>query len=189
MNASMTCRWSRVVAATVVAATLLLASHAASAATAKELNRAADAALKHLYATTPAAKTLGAKAKAILIFPRIVKAGFMVGGQIGDGVLRKSGKTVGYYRSLAGSYGFQAGVQWFGYVLFLMTDSASSYIDATNGWELGTGPSLVIVDTGMAKSLTTTTLRDDVYAFIFAQRGLMGGIGIQGSKISRIAPP
>ena len=185
MNPRMRC----MVAATAIAAMLLLGSHAASAASAKELNRAADAALNHLYASTPAAKTLGAKAKAILIFPRIVKGGFMVGGQMGNGVLRKKGKTVGYYRSLAGSYGFQAGLQWFGYVLFLMTDSASSYIDASNGWELGTGPSLVIVDTGMAKSLSTTTLRDDVYAFIFAQRGLMGGIGIQGSKITRIPPP
>jgi lipid-binding SYLF domain-containing protein len=189
MNGEMRSRWTRAVAAVAAATALLLSSHAASAATAKELNHSADAALKRLYATTPAAKVLGAKAKAILIFPRIVKAGFMVGGQIGQGVLRKGGKTVGYYRSLAGSYGFQAGLQWFGYVLFLMTDSSMKYIDETEGWELGTGPSLVVVDSGMAKSLTTTTLRDDVYAFIFAQRGLMGGIGIQGSKITRIPPP
>src|SRR6266403_613860 len=134
MNVRMRCRCTSVFAATAVAATVLLGSHPASAASAKELNRAADAALQHLYASTPAAKTLGAKAKAILIFPKIVKAGFMVGGQMGDGVLRKKGKTVGYYRSLAGSYGFQAGLQWFGYVLFLMTDSASSYIDKTDGW-------------------------------------------------------
>ena len=89
---------------------------------------------------------------------------------------------------MAASYGFQAGVQAFFYALFLMTDSAVEYLDHSGGWELGTGPSLVVVDVGAAKSLTTTTLKDDVYAFVFGQKGLMAGIGIQGSKITRIHP-
>ena len=112
----------------------------------------------------------------------------MVGAQGGNGVLRKGGKTVGYYNNVAASYGFQAGVQSFSYVLFLMTDSARQYLDKSDGWELGTGPSLVVLDKGKAKSLSTTTLKDDVYAFIFGQKGLMGGIGIQGSKITKIKP-
>jgi len=86
------------------------------------------------------------------------------------------------------NYGLQAGVQGFGYAMFLMTDSAVEYLDKSNGWELGVGPSIVVIDKGMASSLTTTTLKDDVYAIIFDQKGLMAGIGIQGSKITKIHP-
>jgi lipid-binding SYLF domain-containing protein len=159
----------------------------AGAASAAGLNEDADAALKKLYQSAPVAKTIAGKAKAILIFPSIVKAGFVVGAQYGEGVLRKDGKTVGYYNSVAGSYGLQAGVQSFGYVLFLMTDSAVAYLDNSAGWEIGVGPSIVVVDKGKATSMTTTTLKDDVYAFIFSQKGLMAGLGIQGSKITKVA--
>jgi lipid-binding SYLF domain-containing protein len=151
-------------------------------------DRDAAAALRSLYATTPAAKTLGSKAKGILVFPKIVKAGFMVGAQYGDGALIKNGKTAGYYNITAGSYGFQAGVQSFGYAMFFMTDDALGYLDRTGGFEVGTGPSVVLVDEGMAKSMTTTTTRSDVYSFIFGQRGLMAGVGLQGSKITKINP-
>jgi len=160
----------------------------ALAATAKEIDTKATQALTKLYKTTPDAKALAAKAKAVLIFPDIVKAGFMVAGQFGDGALRKGGKTVGYYRSLAGSFGFQAGAQSFGYVLFFMDAESLKYLDQSDGWEVGTGPSLVVLDQGFAKSLSTTTLQKGVYAIIFDQKGLMGGVGIQGSKITRIKP-
>jgi lipid-binding SYLF domain-containing protein len=93
---------------------------------------------------------------------------------------------VGYYNSVAASYGLQAGVQSFGYVLFFMTNSAVDYLNRSGGWEIGVGPSIVVVDEGVARSLTSTTLKSDVYAFIFDQKGLMAGIGLQGSKITRI---
>jgi lipid-binding SYLF domain-containing protein len=160
----------------------------AFAASRAAIDKEVSAALKHLYATNPAAKTLGAKAKAVLVFPSVVKAGFIVGGQADNGALRQGGKTVGYYNVAAASYGLQAGAQQFGYALFFMTDSALAYLDKSNGWEIGTGPSLVVVDEGMAKSLSTTTLQSDVYALIFSQKGLMAGIGIQGSKITKINP-
>lgn len=169
----------------VVACHLSMAQPAC-AADAATLNQQADAALNDLYKNSPAAKMLAEKAKAILVFPSILKAGFVVGGQFGEGVLRKDGKTVGYYNSLAGSYGLQAGVQSYGYAMFLVTDSALEYLDKSSGWEIGVGPSIVIVDKGMGKSMTSTTLKDDVYAFIFDQKGLMAGIGIQGSKITKI---
>ena len=117
-------------------------------------------------------------------FPHILKAGFIFGGQGGDGVLRKGGKNAGYYRSVAASYGFQAGIQKFSYVPFFMMDPTLKYLDKSDGWEIGTSPSVVIVDKGMAQSLSTT-LHDDVNAFIFGQR-LMAGVGIQGSKITRV---
>jgi len=160
----------------------------ALAASAKEIDRDVSRALKTLYAKNATAKSFGAKATAILVFPSIVKGGFMVGGQYGEGALRKGGKTAGYYSSAAASYGFQAGIQKFGYALFFMTPSALSYFEKTSGWEIGSGPSVVIVDEGMAKSLSTTTLKSDVYAFFFSQKGLMAGIGLQGTKITRIQP-
>ena len=151
-----------------------------------ELKRQAAATLQQLYASNEAARVLKKKAKAVLVFPRIVKAGFLIGGQIGDGVLLKNGKSSGIYNSVAGSYGLQAGGQTFAYALFFMSNDALKYLDSSNGWEVGVGPSLVVVDSGMARSFTSTTVTQDVYAFIFDQKGLMGGMGVQGSKITKI---
>ena len=141
----------------------------AVAASAGEINRDVNAALVRLYATVPDSRILEKHAKAVLIFPSIVKAGFLFGAQYGEGALRQRGKTVGYYNSAAASYGLQAGVQSFGYALFLMTDSAVRYLDTSGGWELGSGPSIVILDTGTARALTTTTMQNDVYAVFFDQ--------------------
>jgi lipid-binding SYLF domain-containing protein len=163
-----------------------MAPVSASAASAGEINRDANQALKQLYAKTPSAKVLGDKAKGILVFPGIVKGGLMVGGQYGEGALMKNGKTVGYYSSVAVSYGLQAGVQKYGYALFFMTDEAMAYLNKSDGWEIGTGPSIVIVDEGIAGSLTTTTAKSDIYAFFFNQKGLMAGLGLQGTKVTKI---
>lgn len=161
-------------------------AHVPLAPTTSEIDQGVTAALKELYAHNEAARALGAKAKAVLVFPDIKKGAFIIGAQWGYGALRKGAKTVGYYRTVAASYGFQAGVKKFGYALFFMTDSALAYLDASGGWAIGTGPSVVVVDQGVARSLTTTNLRSDVYAFVFSQKGLMGGIGLEGSKITKI---
>jgi lipid-binding SYLF domain-containing protein len=153
-----------------------------------EINRDVTAALNQLYASNPVAKTISEKAVAVLVFPSITKGGFIVGGQYGVGALRKAGKTVGYYNTVAGSWGFQAGIEKYSYALFFMNKKAMTTLKNRKGWEIGTGPTVVIVDAGFGKSLTSTTLKDDVYAVIFDQKGLMAGIGLQGSKISRIHP-
>lgn len=170
-----------------VAVLALPAVRPAMAADAAGIDADANAALSKLYSDTSAAKLISEKAAAVLVFPNIVKAGFIVGGQYGEGVLIKDGKTAGYYNSVAASYGLQAGIQSFGYALFLMTDSAIEYLDKSSGWEIGVGPSIVVVDQGMARTLTSTTLKSDVYAFIFNQKGLMAGLGLQGSKITKIS--
>lgn len=166
----------------------ILSPAAALAASASQIDRDARAALSDLYKKTPGAKALGDKAVAVLVFPSIVKGGFIIAGQFGDGALRKGGKTVAYYRSLAVSYGYQAGVQAYGYALFFMDDASLQYLDNSGGFELGVGPSLVVLDDGFGKNMSTTTLQKGVYAFIFDQKGLMGGMGIQGTKITRIYP-
>ncbi len=179
-------RLSTLACVVMMAALVSTVPRAARAATAADLTRGSAAELNKLYARQPSAKILGQKAKGILVFPAMVKAGFMFGGQIGEGALRKNGRVVGYYNSVAASYGFQAGVQKFGYALFFMTDAALEQLDATRGFEVGVGPSLVIVDEGIGRSITSNTITSDVYAFIFDQKGLMAGAGIQGSKITRI---
>ena len=160
----------------------------AAAEGAPELESEAIAALERLYETTPAARTLGEDAKGILIFPQIGKAGFIFAAEFGVGALRKDGMTAGYYNIAEVSAGYQAGVQKFSYVLFFMTDSALGYLDKSGGFALGAGPSLTVADKGFASSMTTSTARSDIYAFTFGQAGLMGGLGLKGSKITQYHP-
>jgi lipid-binding SYLF domain-containing protein len=166
---------------------MLITPNPVSGASAAEIDRGVRSALQNLYAGSPSARALGQKAKAILVFPSIVKGGFIVGGQYGEGALLKNGKTAGYYNTIQASYGLQAGLQKYGYVLFLMSDSAIDWVNRSNGWEVGTGPSIVIVDVGKATSMSTTTLHSEIYAFFFSQKGLMAGLGLQGTKITRIS--
>jgi lipid-binding SYLF domain-containing protein len=164
----------------------LVSSTGPRPAWADELDDDSAAALRSLYEGSPAARALGGRAAAVLVFPNIVKAGFLFGAQFGEGTLFRGGHKVANYRSVAGSYGFQAGIQAFGYAMFLVTDSAIQYLNMSGGWELGVGPSIVIVDAGLARNITTSTIQSDIYAFVFDQKGLMAGVGIQGSKIARV---
>jgi len=161
---------------------------AIGAQTAAELSQRSRRALNQLCANNPAAVNLRSSAVAILVFPNIVKAGFVFGAQHGEGALLSHGRATGYYRTTAASYGLQAGVQRFGYAMFFMDDNDLNYLRKSNGWEFGTGPSVVIVDEGMARSFSTTSMRKGVYVFTFDQRGLMAGLGLQGSKITRFRP-
>jgi lipid-binding SYLF domain-containing protein len=158
----------------------------ASAATAEDLDKDSRQALQKLYETEPVAKTLSHSAKAVLVFPNMVKAGLVFGGSYGEGELIEGSKVVDYYNSVTGSWGLQIGAQSYGYVLFLMSDKAVQYVKETKGWEIGVGPTVVVVDEGLAKNLSTSSLKDDAYAFIFSQQGLMAGVSIEGTKISKI---
>jgi lipid-binding SYLF domain-containing protein len=167
---------------------LVIASPSARADSAAEITRDANATLADLLTQNPGARALAAEAKAILVFPDIVKFGLVVGGQGGEGALIRGGRVVSFYRTASVSYGLQAGVQRFGYALFFMNDNALAYLDRSDGWEIGVGPSLVVADEGIARSVTSTTTRSDIYAFIFDQKGLMAGVGLQGTKITRFTP-
>jgi lipid-binding SYLF domain-containing protein len=150
------------------------------------LDARAQAALQRLVTETPKAKELQAQAKGVLVFPDVAKAGLIVGGEGGKGVMfGPDGRVTGYYRVGAMSVGLQAGAQSFSQVMFFMTDSAITALTSGSGLSVGTGPNIVVVDAGMAKSMTTTTMKSDVYAFIFGQEGLMAGIGLQGQHITK----
>ena len=165
-----------------------LTANPALAASATEIDSEVALALEKLYASSPAAVELTKVAKGVLVFPNVVKGGLIVGGQFGEGALLVDGKTAGYYNTFSASYGLQAGAQTFGYAMFLMSDEALEYLGKSSGWEVGVGPTVVVLDEGKAKNLSTTTAKEDIYAFIFSQKGLMAGIGLQGSKITRITP-
>lgn len=160
----------------------------ARAASARALTTDAKRALAALYGVQPKTRELTRRAKAVLVFPRIVKAGFLLGGLSGDGALLAQGRATRFYNISAASFGLQAGVERFAYALFLMNDKAMAYLDHSDGWAIGTSPNIVIADKGFARSANTTTLRDDVYAFPFELKGLMAGVGLEGSKITRIHP-
>lgn len=159
-----------------------------AAATAEELAEKSRLTLDRLYATRPQTQALGQQAKAILVFPEIIKAGFLVGGQGGEGAMLANNQVVGFFNIFAASYGLQAGAQKFSYVMFFMNQKAVDYAKTSQGWSFGSGPSIVLIDEGAAKNLNTTTLRKDVYAVAFGQEGLMGGFSLEGSKISPIHP-
>jgi lipid-binding SYLF domain-containing protein len=171
-----------ILAGSILAAVTLLTTETASA----DLVSNSRHALQQLVAQNPAAAKAKSKALAILVFPDVVKAGFIFGAQGGEGILFIHSRPSGRYRTVAASYGLQAGVQKYGYALFLMNQKAVDWVNNTRGWEIGTGPSVVIVDKGMARSFTTDTLHSGIYAFTFDQQGLMAGLGLQGSKIMRI---
>ena len=180
-------------AAVLMAIALICAPHPSVAqdegkTEAAELAQASQAALQTLYSSVELAKQLGTNAQAILVFPKVTKAGLGIGGQYGEGTLLRKGTAAGYYKTTGASFGLQAGGQQYGYAMFFMNAKALDDFLNASGFEVGVGPSVVLLDEGKAKTATTNTMKDDIYAFVFGQKGLMAGLGIQGNKITKITP-
>lgn len=179
--------YAALVAIALLSACSTMGSPSISHSTQTDLVEKARLSLDELYASSPEARELRKHATSILVFPDILKAGLIVGGSGGNGVLfSPKGNVLGYYNLTAVSYGLQIGAQNFSEVMFLMKPEARAYLDSSDGWSIGAGPSVVVVDSGMAKDLSSTTLRSDVYAFVYSQEGLMAGIGVQGQKITKL---
>ena len=176
----------KVLLAATVSLVFAVFAGTANAATADDLDKDAAQALQTLYAGNPAALALSKKAKSVLVFPKIVKAGLIFGGSYGEGVLMQGTKVTGYYNSVSASWGWQAGAETYAYVVFLMSDKAVKYLSTSKGWEFGVGPTVVAVNEGIAKNLSTSTIKGDAYAFITDQQGLMASLSLEGTKISRI---
>ncbi len=175
----------RLFLATTAFSLLVIGGHALSS-TAEELDREAVQALELLYKTNPASAVIAKSATAMLVFPSVTKAGLVFGGSYGEGVLIRDETVSGYYNSVSASWGWQAGAQTYSYVVFLMNEEAVNYLDKSEGWEIGVGPTVALVDKGLAENLSSTTLQDDAYAFIFDQKGVMASLSIEGTKISPI---
>ena len=183
-----TTRRSLLTTATLGAGGLLTLASPVEAASARQIDSDAVRALNRLYAAQPKTRDLAKQANAVLVFPKIYKGGLIIGGLSGDGVLRVDGKAAGYYNISAASFGLQAGGQTYSFALFFMNEKALKYLNDSDGWAIGSGPSVVVVDKGAAANISSTTLTQDVYAFAFGQKGLMAGVGLEGSKITHIHP-
>lgn len=146
----------------------------------------ARASLSELESQSPAARRTAKQAHAVLVFPSVLKAGFVFGAETGDGVLFRGGKVAGYYNLSGGSWGLQIGGQDFAYALFLMTPKALDYLEKSGGWQAGTGPSITVVNKGAAAEVDTTTATHDVLAFPYNGKGLMADLTFQGAKITRL---
>jgi lipid-binding SYLF domain-containing protein len=170
-----------------LAAAPLLAPKRAEAASRTEINADVSAALVRLRGMNNAAP-LFRTSKAILVFPRIVSGGFIVGGQYGEGALVRGEATTGYFNIAGLSFGLLAGAQAAGLAMFFMTDDSLRALMNADGWEIGTGPTVVVLDQGVQANATSTTLTEPVYAITFNQQGLMAAVAVNGSKITRINP-
>ncbi len=167
---------------------LLALSTQARAESAKELQTSARQALQSLYRTSPGSAALGKKAAGVLVFPQIMRAGLGVGGHYGNGVLFKGDAASGYFNTTAASFGFQIGAETFGYALFFMSQKDLNYLSNSAGWEIGASASVTVLDQGLAESISSSTAQEGIYAAVFAQQGLMGGVSLEGTKITSYTP-
>ena len=171
----------------VLAGGALLRPSPAAAATRADIDRDVQAAQARLRSMDNARPLFGL-ARAILIFPRIISGGFIVGGQYGEGALVQDGAIRGYYNIAGVSLGLLAGAQSAGLAMFFMSDEAIAALMRADGWEIGTGPTVVALDKGLQVNATSTTLTEPVYAITFGQQGLMAALALNGTKITRINP-
>ena len=161
-------------------------SSTAPANSAAEIDAGANQAIERLYKESSAAKELGAKASGILIFPDITKGGLIIGGEYGEGVLRVADASQGYYSSTSGSIGLQIGISSRSLVIMFMTDEALKKFTGSDGWEAGVDADVTVVDTGATGSVDTTTVKDPVIGFNFGEEGLMAGVSVEGTKVSKL---
>jgi lipid-binding SYLF domain-containing protein len=178
----------RFVTCLILAAGFLCFPQKASAYSAHRLEKLSLKALHRLYARNPKARTLGEKAVAVLVFPEVIKAGFMVAAQRGDGVLFRKGEVAGYYNMTSAGYGIQAGIQKLSYAMFFMDEDSLKYLKKSDGFDIGSAPGLVVADQGFSGSMSVASMQHGIAAFIWGQEGLMGGLGLQGTKITRYTP-
>lgn len=160
------------------------ASHADSAV---EIDARVDGTLQHFYSHVPGAAELTRKARGVLVFPAIVKAGFGVGGEYGEGALKVGGVTDGYYNSVSASIGFQLGVEQRSVIILFMTDDALEKFRSSHGWKAGVDASVAVVTLGAGGAIDTNKITSPVVGFILDPKGLMYNLTLEGSKISRIS--
>ena len=158
----------------------------AFSATAKEIDVSVDATLERFNKEILVADSFIKKAKGVLIFPQVIKAGFGIGGEYGEGALRIGGKTVEYYSTMAASIGFQLGAQTKSIILVFTKEDALKAFRNSDGWKAGVDGSVALISLGMGDSLDTTTVKDPIVAFVFGQKGLMYNLTIEGSKFNKL---
>ena len=150
------------------------------------INRDAELALQNLFEIDPDAVSIYKNASATLIIPRITKAGLVLGGAYGEGVLRINEAPVDYYSLASASYGLQIGAQQYSNIIFFMTEEALQKFRVKDGWELGADAEVVFRDKGYSIGVSSKTISKPVYAVVFDQKGLLAGTSLVGAKYSRL---
>ena len=142
--------------------------------------------LERLYASTPGSRELVAKARGVLVFPRVLSAGLVVGGAYGEGQLREHGRVEGYYRTTTGSIGWQIGAQSRALVFLFMTDDALNKFRNGDGWAGGVDASVAVLTVGANGALDANAARAPTVAFVMTNAGLMANLTLEGTKVSRM---
>jgi lipid-binding SYLF domain-containing protein len=168
----------------IVAAVLFAAL--AMAASAAKIDREADEAIVAFREDVNGAEVFLKQAAGYLVFPRVIKVGIGIGGETGEGVLRVRGKSVDYYRTSAGSIGFQLGAQAKSMVIAFMTEDSLSKFRNSSGWKVGVDGSVALIDLGAGKTIDSDNIKDPVIGFIFGSKGLMYNLTLEGSKFSKL---
>lgn len=158
----------------------------AQAASRQEIDVYVDEALRAFRQHTSAGATLASRASGMLVFPKVYKAGFGIGGEYGEGVLRIGGRNVAYYSTAAASIGLQAGAQRKSQIILFMTDAALNKFRASKGWEVGVDGSVALADMGAGEAIDSQTLKQPIIGFVFSNEGLMFNLNLEGSKITPI---
>ncbi len=152
----------------------------------REIDSGADGTLTRLYSTARGSKELADRAQGILIFPRVISGGLVVGGEYGDGVLRTGGRTGAYYRIAGASLGWQIGAQSRAIVLMFLTQEALDRFRNSSGWTVGADATVAVANVGASGEIDTNTVRQSVVAFALTNVGLYAGVKLDGSKITRL---
>ena len=165
---------------------LLMQPLVASADTAAEIDAAVDEALAVFRQDVDGGQAFLDKASGYLVFPRVIKVGVGIGGETGEGALRAGGQSTGYYRTVAGSFGFQLGAQAKSIVIAFMTQEALDKFRASDGWKVGVDGSVALIDVGAGKAVDTSNVKDPVVGFVFGSKGLMYNLTLEGTKITKL---
>ncbi len=158
----------------------------AAAGSAKSIDFDVDEALANFKKEVRGSQDFLKKAKGVLVFPSVIKAGFGIGAEYGEGALRINGKTQEYYNTMAASIGFQIGGQAKTIILAFMEQRALDQFRNSDGWKVGVYGSVALITLGMGDSLDTTNVKDPIVAFVFGQKGLMYNLTLEGSKFTRL---
>jgi lipid-binding SYLF domain-containing protein len=172
--------------AALLACTVALGAAPAGAASKEEIDAHVRQSVEDLYRSSHAAKDLAAKSVGMLVFPTVVKAGFIFGAEYGEGALLDGGKTVGYYNVISASWGLQAGVQEKSFVMMFMTADALARFRESKGWKAGVDGSVAVATLGAGDEIDTETLKKPIIGFVFNNKGLMANLTLEGSKITKI---
>lgn len=162
------------------------ASPAANAGKRDTINAGVDSTLARLYENVNGSRELVAKARGVLVFPSVISAGFWIGGQYGEGALRVNGQTTGYYSTVAGSFGLQIGAQSKALIFLFMTQEALDKFLHSQGWAAGADATVAVLKVGANGAVDTSTATGPVEAFVLTNGGLMAGVSLEGTKVSRL---